>query len=112
MSKRLSLSVMAAFVIAGLFAVAGCAQSDPRGRGHTLHGTVEGIYDSTQSIRVSQDKIEGFSDARIATYHVDDVAILKKLQLTDQIVATIYEKNDALYNIRVVRIDDRISPPR
>lgn len=82
------------------------AQSDARGKSYTLFGIVEGIYDSTQSIRVNQEKIEGFSDARVATYGVDDPTILKKLQLDDHIVA-----DDVLYDIRVVRIDDRIRPP-
>jgi hypothetical protein len=77
-----------------------------------LYATVEGIYDSTQTVRVKQKKIEGFSEARAATYHVDDATILKKLQLDDQIVATIYEKDDVIYNIRVVRIDDRALPPK
>jgi len=112
MSKWLSLSVVASLVIAGLVVDAGFAQSDPRGKSYTLHGTVEGIYDSAQSIRVSQEKIEGYSDARIATYHVDDAAILKKIHLDDKIVATIYEKDNALYDIRVVRIDDRLRPPK
>lgn len=94
------------------FLVVGFAQTDPRGKSHTLHGTVEGIYDSTQTIRVNQEKIEGFSDERAATYRVDDATILKKLQLDDQIVATIYEKDDVLYDIRIVRIDDRILPAK
>src|SRR5208282_2164353 len=49
-TKRLSLSVAAALVIAGLFAVAGFAQTDPRGKSHTLYGSVEGINDFAQSI--------------------------------------------------------------
>jgi len=110
MAKRLSLSVVAAFVVAGLFAVAGYAQTDPRGRNHTLHGVVEEINDFAKSIRVNQEKIEGYSDPRIATYGVDDPAIVKKLEVGDQIVATIYEKDDTLYDIRVVRIDDRVLP--
>jgi Cu/Ag efflux protein CusF len=93
-------------VIAGLFAAKGIAQTDARGKSHTLHGTVEGINDFAQSIRVKQEKIEGYSDARIATYNVDDAAILKKIEIGDRIVATIYEKDDTLYDIRVVQIDD------
>jgi hypothetical protein len=106
MTTWVRLSLVAACTIAS-FAVPGFAQSNPRGKSHTLHGTVEGIYDSTQTIRVRQKTIEGFSDARSATYRVDDATILKKLQLDDQIVATIYEKDDVLYDIRVARIDDR-----
>jgi len=112
MFKQLSLSVLGFFVVASLVVVVGSAQSDPRGKSHTLHGTVEGIYDSSQSIRVRQEKIEGYSSARIATYHVDDAAILKKLQPDDRIVATIYEKDNALYDIRVVTIGDKVRPPK
>jgi hypothetical protein len=78
MAKRLSLSVVAAFVIGGLFAVAGYAQTDPRGRSHTLYGTVEAINTFAKSIRLNQEKIEGYSDARIATYGVDDAAMLER----------------------------------
>jgi hypothetical protein len=110
MAKRLSFNVAAMLVIAGLFAVGGTAQTDPRGKSHTLHGTVEGINDFAQSLRVNQEKIEGYSDARIATYNVDDAAILKKLEVGDRIVATIYEKDDTLYDIRLVEFYD--TPPR
>jgi len=79
---------------------------DPRGKSHTLHGTVEGINDFAQSIRVKQEKIEGYSEARVATYKVDDAAILKKLEIGDRIAATIYEKDDTLYDIRVAQIND------
>ena len=67
MSRRLRLSLVAAFMIAGLLAVAGFAQTDPRGKSYTLHATVEVINDFAKSIRVNQEKIEGYSDARVAT---------------------------------------------
>jgi hypothetical protein len=38
--------------------------------------------------------------------------MLKKLEEGDRIVATIYEKDDTLYDIRVVRIDDRLIPTK
>ena len=102
---RLILS-LASIAIAGFLAAKGIAQTDPRGKSHTLHGTVEGINNFAQSIRVKQEKIEGYSEARIATYKVDDAAMLEKLEIDDQIVATIYEKDDTLYDIRVVQIND------
>ena len=108
--------IIFAVVIASLFAARAMAQTESRGRSHTLHGTVEGINDFAQSIRVNQEKIEGYSDARMATYNVDDAAILKKLEIGDRIVATIYEKDDTLYDIRVAQINDAkpvpIPPPR
>src|SRR5436190_17756911 len=96
-TQRLSLG-LASIVIASLFAAKGIAQTDPRGKSHTLHGTVEGINDFAQSIRVNQEKIASYSDSRIATYNVDDAAMLKKLEIGDRIVATIYEKDDTLYD--------------
>jgi fructose-1,6-bisphosphatase len=112
---QLSLS-LASIVIAGFFGAQGIAQTDPRGKSHTLHGTVEGINNFAQSIRVKQEKIEGYSGARIATYNVDDAAMLEKLDIDDRIVATIYEKDDTLYDIRVVQINDAnplgYPPPR
>lgn len=107
---QFSLSLVS-IVIAGLFAARGMAQTDARGKSHTLHGTVEGINDFAQSIRVKQEKIEGYSDARVATYKVDDAAILKKLEIGDRIAATIYEKDDTLYDIRVAQINDASPVP-
>jgi hypothetical protein len=116
MAQRLSLSPTAAFVIASLFAVAGFAQTDPRGKSHLLNGTVEAINNFAQSLRVNQEKIEGYSDARSATYNVDNASILKKLSVGDRIVATIYEKDYTLYDIRIVEFLDSPaklpSPPK
>jgi hypothetical protein len=112
MAKRLSLSAPTAFVIAALFAVAGFAQTDPRGKSRILNGTVEVINDFARSIRVNQEKIEGYSDARTATYNVDDATILKRLAVGDRIVATIYEKDYyTLYDIRIVEFYDPPSKP-
>ena len=97
-------------MVVALFAFVGFAQTDPRGRSHTLHGTVEGINDFAKTIRVKQEKIEGYSDARTTTYNVDDSTMIEMLEVGDKIVATIYEKDDILYDIRVVRIDDRVFP--
>jgi len=115
MTQKLILA-LASIVVAALFPAKGIAQTDPRGMSYTLHGTVEGINDFAQSIRVNQEKIAGFSNPRIATYNVDDTAMLKKLEIGDRIVATIYEKDDTLYDIRVVQINDArpvpFPPPR
>jgi len=118
MTQKLISVSLASIVIAGLFAAKGIAQTDARGKSYTLHGTVEGINHFAQSIRVNQERIEGYSNSRIATYNVDDAAMLKKLEIGDRIVATIYEKDDTLYDIRVVQINDarpipdNLPPPR
>jgi hypothetical protein len=56
MAERLSRSATTGFVIAGLLAVAGFAQTDPRGKSHILNGTVEVMNDFAQSIGVNQKK--------------------------------------------------------
>ncbi len=111
MTRKLGLIITAAFVMATLLPWSGFAQSDPRGKSYTLRGKIEAINDFSNSIRVNQEKIDGYSDARVATYRVDDPEMLKKLEVDDQIVATIYEKEDILHDIRVVRISDGPAAP-
>ncbi len=106
---RLGMTAVNAVAISAFFLAAGSAQTDPRGRRHTLFGTVENINEFAQSLRIKQEKIAGYSEARLATYRVEDASILKKLEVGDRIVAAIYEKDDALHDIRVARIID--SPP-
>jgi Cu/Ag efflux protein CusF len=107
MTIRLTLI---AFLIAGFSTMTGLAQQGPRGRSYTIHGTVEWVNQDAQRIRVHQEKIEGYSDARIATYNVEDAAVLKQLDAGDRIDATVFEKDDTLYNIHVVVTDDRLIP--
>ncbi len=108
MSKRLLLNFAITFAIAGLFTVADVAQTSPKGKGYFVHATVEQINDFAQSIRVKQERIPGYSEARIATYNVDDASLLKKLEVGDKIAATIYDKDDTLHDVQVVKIDDRL----
>lgn len=71
-----------------------------------MQGTVEVVNEYAQSVRVNQEAIPGFSEARSATYRVDDPAILKKLEAGDRIAATIFEKDDTLYDIRIAQVYD------
>ncbi|HLG97253.1 MAG TPA: hypothetical protein VKX49_13160 [Bryobacteraceae bacterium] len=110
MYNTLTLSVVTVSVLATLCAGVITAQTNAKGKAHTLYGTVEAIYDSNHTVRVNQEKIEGYSDARIATYRVEDEEILKKLQVNYKITATVYENDYGLYDIRIAEIDDRIWP--
>jgi hypothetical protein len=53
--------ILTAFVTACFFAIVGLAQADPRGKSHTLHGSVEAVNGFAESIRVNQEKIDGYS---------------------------------------------------
>ena len=105
--RTLLLATAAACLIAAIGLVQpGSAQTDTRGRKHTLHATVDVVNEYAQSVRVTQEAIAGFSEARSATYKVDDPSILKRLEEGDRIAATIFEKDDTLYDIRVAQIYD------
>jgi Cu/Ag efflux protein CusF len=110
MARRFGRKLAITFAITVLFAAAGLTQTSPKAKGYFLHGTVEQINDFPKSLRIKQEKIPGYSDARIATYNVGDPAILKKLEVGDRITATIYEKDDTLHDIQVVRIYDPVIP--
>ena len=110
MDGGMTASVVTAAVVSVLLPAAGLAQSGARTRPHTLHAKVEVVNEFAHSLRVKQEKIAGYSDARVMTYNVDDPGVLKKLEVGDEIVATIYEKDDTQYDIRIVRIDDRLPP--
>lgn len=108
MTKRFTLQIALAFFIAELLTVVDLAQTNPKGKSYFLHGTVEQINDFAKTLRIKQEKIAGYSEARVATYNVDQPEILKKLEVGDKITATIYEKDDTLHDIQVVRIYDPV----
>lgn len=76
--QKARLNCAAAVALVGLLWGVALAQTDPKGKSHTLHGTVEAINNFAISIRVNQERIAGYSDARAATYGVDDPAMLEK----------------------------------
>lgn len=107
MTKRLRRALLVC-AFAMLSSSCSMAQPQPSTKTHTLRGKIEGINEFAHSLRVNQEKIEGYSDARVMTYNVADATMVDKLVVGDQIVATIHENEDTLYDIRVVRIDDRL----
>jgi Cu/Ag efflux protein CusF len=90
------------------FAFSGAAQSKKDTKAYTLHGTIEQVKDSEKKVTVKHDKIEGYMGAMTMDYGVSDPEMMKKLKTGDEIVATIYQDEYVLYNIRFVRIDDRV----
>ena len=111
MSATLCLRFPAA-VFACLVALSAFAQSTGKKPSYTLHGTIEAVREAERTVSVTHEKIEDYLSAGTFDYKVDDPAMLNKLQPGDEIVATLYRGDDTLYNIRVVRIDDRNLPPR
>src|SRR5690348_16283881 len=79
---------------------------------YTLKGTIQTVNEFAQTVTVRQERIAGYAEARVMTYKVHDPAILEKLGEGDRIVATIRENDATLYDVRVVRIDDRSPSPQ
>jgi Cu/Ag efflux protein CusF len=102
---------LAAMALLCLLAAAGFAQANAKKKKYTLHGKIEAVKGSEQKVTVKHDKIEGYMGAMTMDYKVDDGAMLNQLKPGDEITATLYEDDYTLYDIRLTRIDDRVSPP-
>ena len=83
------------------------AQSNSKTKAYALHGTIEEVKDQEKKCTVKHDKIEGYMEAMTMDYGVSDPEMFKRIKAGDEIVATIYQDEYTLYNIRFVRIDDR-----
>jgi Cu/Ag efflux protein CusF len=74
----------------------------PEKKQYRFHGKVESIDKVGNYVSASNEKIEGWMDAMSMVYPVDDVSILDKLKPGDQIMATVYEGDYSLHQIKVV----------
>ncbi len=93
-----------AVCVAGLLISAvGLAQGSAGKKALTFHAKVEAVEESAQSLKVNGEKVEGWMDAMTMSYKVDNPAILKKVKPGDQIMATVYEGDMILHNVRVMK---------
>ena len=98
MNRRRRLLVAALCVaMAGL-----SAQPVQRKGGHTLRGKIEQVNESTKSLTVAHEKVEGWMDAMTMTYAVDKEEVLKTVKAGDEITATVYDGDYTLHDIKVV----------
>jgi Cu/Ag efflux protein CusF len=87
-----------------LMAVVCLGQAAPEKKSYTFHGKVEVVNESDNSLQVNNEKIEGWMVAMSMVYSVDDPAIIKKLKVGDQIVATVYDGDySILHKVQVVQ---------
>jgi Cu/Ag efflux protein CusF len=97
MTTRRAISL---FIAACLLATAALAQ--PKGKAkaasHTLHGKVMEV--GSTSLTVDHEKVEGYMDAMTMAYKVDKPESLKGLKKGDMIVATVYDGDYTLYDIK------------
>jgi Cu/Ag efflux protein CusF len=99
MSRRAISAFLLAFC---LFLAAAYAQNGgkQKGKSHMLHGKVTEV--GTSSLTVDHEKVEGYMDAMTMAYKVDKPEQLKNLKKGDMIMATVYDGDYTLYDIKVM----------
>ena len=103
MKRVFAMNRLTAIFAMALLAASIClAQTTPGKKALTFNGKVEGVNESTKSLKVNGEKVEGWMDAMTMDYKVDDPAILKKLKAGDQIMATVYEGDMVLHKVMVM----------
>ena len=109
MKRIFAMNRLMTVFAAGLLTAAIClAQAVPAKKALTFHGKVEAVNEAAKSLKVNGEKVEGWMDAMIMDYKVDDPAILKKLKAGDQIMATVYEGDMVLHKVMVTPKTDNM----
>jgi Cu/Ag efflux protein CusF len=99
---RRALAVLASVILL----VGTCLAQSPPKKAHIFYGKVEKVNQSTKSLTVNGEKVEGWMAAMTMDYKVDDPAILNKLKAGDRISATVYDGDYSLHKVRVVSAPD------
>ena len=69
---------------------------------HVFHGTVEAVDKNSKSLRVNGEKVEGWMGAMTMNYKVDNPAIFSKVKPGDKIMATVYDGDYSLHDVKIV----------
>lgn len=99
---RRALAVLASVILL----VGTCLAQSPPKKAHIFHGKVEKVNQSSKSLTVNGENVEGWMAAMTMDYKVDDAAILGKVKPGDQISATVYDGDYSLHKVRVVPAQD------
>lgn len=67
---------------------------------YTFHGKVEAVDKGAKSLRVNGEKVEGWMGAMTMDYKLDNPAILDKLKPGDRIMATVYDGDYTLHQVK------------
>jgi len=90
------------FAVAVLATAICLGQAAPAKTSYTFHGKVEAVDESAKSLKVNGEKVAGWMDAMTMSYKVDDAAILKKVKVGDEIMATVYDGDMMLHKVMVM----------
>ena len=90
-------------LLAGLLATSVTLAQEPARKEYTLRGEVRRVYVDAGRVTVRHEAVDGWMNAMTMTFAVDNVEIVKTLKQGDNIVATVYDDDLTLYNVRLVR---------
>jgi Cu/Ag efflux protein CusF len=65
----------------------------------TMKGKVEGVDVAAGSVKVNNEKVDGWMDSMVMDYKVDNPAVLKTLKPGDEITATVYAGDMVLHKV-------------
>lgn len=83
--------------------LAGASFGQPSGKkSHVFHGKVEAVDEQAKNLKVNGDEVKGWMAAMTMDYKVDDAAVLKKVKPGDQIMATVYDGDLVLHEVKVM----------
>ncbi|MBV9503742.1 MAG: copper-binding protein [Acidobacteriia bacterium] len=85
-----------------IFITVACfGQSAPGKKSYTFHGKIEGVDESSKSLKVNGEAVPGWMSAMTMDYKVDDTTVLKKVKPGDRITATVYDGDLVLHKVQV-----------
>ena len=99
-TTRASRLLIALLALACLFSSIALAQGNKKS--FTFHGKVTSVDAKTNKLTVDGEKVEGWMNAMVMGYGVDDPAVIKTIKVGDRIEATVYEGDYSLHNVKVV----------
>jgi Cu/Ag efflux protein CusF len=94
-------SISAALALASVLTFGQAAR-----KSYTFHGKVEAIDKNAKNLRINGEKVEGWMDAMTMNYKVDDPSVLDKAKPGDQITATVYDGDEVLHKVQIVKKTD------
>lgn len=93
------ISVLALALLAVVLA---CGQGSSAKKQYTFHGKVVSVDKSNHSMRVDGEKVEGWMGAMTMDYKVDNPSVIDKVKPGDRIMATVYDGDYSLHNVKVM----------
>jgi Cu/Ag efflux protein CusF len=91
-----------AFVVAVTLVSLCFAQGASSKKSYTFHGKVVSVDKGAKKLTIDGEKVEGWMEAMTMGYQVDDPAVVDKVKPGDRIMATVYDGDFVLHNVKVM----------